>query len=54
MKTNVGELVKYLGRTKLIIEPQVRVQPDVVLLPDGLGLALADERLIPQRKHVSH
>ena len=35
-------------------EPQVRVLPDVDLLPDGLRLALADERLIPQRQQVLH
>ena len=34
------------------IESQVRVQPDVDLLPDRLGLALADERLIPQRQQA--
>ena len=36
------------------IESQVRVQPDVDLLPDRLGLALADECLIPQRQQEIH
>ena len=37
------ELVKTLRKNEVNIEPQVRVQPDVDLLLDGLGLALADE-----------
>ena len=44
--------LRHLDKIRLNIEPQVRVQPDVDLLPDRLGLALADERLIPQRQQA--
>ena len=46
--------MKELRKQYLKIESQIRVQPDVDLLPDRLGLALADECFIPQRQQVIH